>query len=63
VRLWPVIQVDAGDEEPSVVEARTRRALQAARKYSLIANSVKSEIVIEPTIEVVHQSETLITGD
>jgi hypothetical protein len=27
--------------------------LQAAQKYSLVANSVKSEIVIEPTIEIV----------
>jgi len=27
--------------------------LQAARKYSLVANSVKSEIIIEPVIEIV----------
>jgi len=27
-----------------------RRALQSAQKYSLVANSVKSEIVIEPEI-------------
>ena len=63
VCLRPVIQVAAGDEEPSAVEGRTRRALQSARKYSLVANSVKSDIVIEPTIEVVRQSETLVTGD
>jgi hypothetical protein len=30
---------------------RVHRALQAAQKYSLAANSVKSEIVVEPTIE------------
>ena len=35
---------------PAVVEARVRRALQAAQKYSLVANSVKSEIVVEPEI-------------
>ena len=35
------------------VESRTRRALQSAQKYSLVANSVKSEIIIEPQIEVV----------
>ena len=63
VRLRPVIQVATGGEEPAVVEARTRRALQSAQKYSLVANSVKPEIVIEPTIEVVRQSETLMTGD
>lgn len=33
-------------------ETRVRRALRSAQKYSLIANSVKSEIVIEPTIEI-----------
>jgi hypothetical protein len=35
-----------------VVEARVKRALQAAQKYSLVANSVKSEIVLDPVIEV-----------
>ena len=53
LRFWPVIRVAAGAELPSLVEARTRRALQAAQKYSLVANSVKSNIVIEPQIEVV----------
>jgi organic hydroperoxide reductase OsmC/OhrA len=53
LRLWPVIRIEAGDEIPNVVEARTRRALQSAQKYSLVANSVKSEIVIEPKIEVI----------
>jgi organic hydroperoxide reductase OsmC/OhrA len=53
LRFWPVIQIAAGDESPKTVEARTKRALQAARKYSLVANSVKSEIIIEPKIEVV----------
>ncbi|NIO68646.1 MAG: OsmC family peroxiredoxin [Anaerolineae bacterium] len=51
VCLWPVVQVAAGEENPAVVEARVRRALQGAQKYSLVANSVKSEIVVEPTIE------------
>jgi hypothetical protein len=36
-----------------VVEARTRRALASAQKYSLVANSVKSSIDIEPEI-IVH---------
>jgi organic hydroperoxide reductase OsmC/OhrA len=49
----PAIQVAAGDEPPAAVEGRTLRALQAARKYSLVANSVTSEIVIEPQILVV----------
>jgi organic hydroperoxide reductase OsmC/OhrA len=53
LRFWPVIRIAAGSEAPEVVEARTRRALHAAQKYSLVANSVKSEIVIEPKIEIV----------
>ena len=50
--LRPLIRVAAGSEPHAAVEARTRRALDAAHKYSLVANSVKSEIVIEPTIVV-----------
>jgi len=53
IRFWPEIRVNAGNESPEVVEARTRRALSTAQKYSLIANSVKSEILIQPTIQVV----------
>jgi organic hydroperoxide reductase OsmC/OhrA len=53
LRFWPVIRIALEGEELSVIEARTRRALQSAQKYSLVANSVKSEIVIEPTIELV----------
>ncbi len=51
-RLWlrPVVCVATGGEPRAAVEARLNRALQAARKYSLIANSVKSEVVLEPEI-------------
>ena len=49
----PVIRIARGDENKEVVEARTRRALEAAQKYSLVANSVKSEIILEPEISVV----------
>jgi organic hydroperoxide reductase OsmC/OhrA len=42
--LRPKIRVQGGDE------ARVQRALQAAQKYSLVANSVKSKIIIEPEI-------------
>ena len=50
LRFRPIIRIDAGDEGREVGEARTRRALEAAQKYSLVANSVKSEIVLEPKI-------------
>jgi organic hydroperoxide reductase OsmC/OhrA len=48
----PRIRVGAGSEPAGVVEARVRKALKAAQKYSLVANSVKSEIVVEPDIVV-----------
>ncbi len=48
----PQIRVKDCDEQ------RVRRALQAAQKYSLVANSVKSEIVIEPTIKVISTEAT-----
>jgi len=52
LRFQPVIHVASGKEAKDAVEARVRRALEAAEKYSLVANSVKSEIVIEPEIVV-----------
>ena len=52
LRFWPQIKISAGAEDRSVVENRTRRALQSAQKYSLVANSVKSQIIVEPTIEI-----------
>ncbi len=51
--LRPHIRIAAGDESPAVVEARARRAVQAAQKYSLVANSVKSKVTVEAQIEVV----------
>ena len=52
LHFQPVIHVASGKEAKEVVEARVRRALEAAEKYSLVANSVKSEILIEPEIVV-----------
>lgn len=48
LRLNPVIRIDLGGEPLATVTIRARKALAAARKYSLIVNSVKSEVVIEP---------------
>lgn len=53
VKLWPHICVAANGQKAAVVENRTRKGLQAAQKYSLVANSVKSNIVVEPTIEII----------
>jgi organic hydroperoxide reductase OsmC/OhrA len=53
LHFWPVISVSAGGEEKEAVGRRVQRALQSAQKYSLVANSVKAEIVIEPEIVIV----------
>jgi len=52
LRLWPRIRVGANGDDPAILESRIQRALRAARKYSLVANSVKSAVIIEPTIEI-----------
>jgi organic hydroperoxide reductase OsmC/OhrA len=53
LRFWPIIKIRAGQELPELVRERTLRAFQSAQKYSLVANSVKSEIIIEPKIEII----------
>jgi organic hydroperoxide reductase OsmC/OhrA len=53
LHFQPVIRISAGGETSETILGRVKRAFQAAQKYSLVANSVKSEIVIEPEIEVV----------
>ena len=53
LRFCPIIRVSAGDENPEIIRGRIQKAVAAAQKYSLVANSVKSAIIIEPKIEVV----------
>ena len=56
VKLWPRIRVAANGEQRAKVEARLAKALAAAQKYSLVANSVKSAVnIVEPQIEIVIQ--------
>lgn len=52
VVLRPRIAVRAGGESAEAVEKRVRRALEAAQKFSLVANSIKSEVVLEPLISI-----------
>jgi organic hydroperoxide reductase OsmC/OhrA len=51
--LRPVVRIAAEDEDSDAVEMRARRAMQSAQKYSLVANSVTADVIIEPqfTIE------------
>jgi len=60
LHFHPVIRVQCGSGEKKTVEARIRRALQAAQKYSLVANSVKSEIVIDPDIALIEKTDAAI---
>ena len=53
IRLTPVIRVQVGEETPARIGARLKRALLSAQKYSLVANSIKSEVIIEPVIEII----------
>ncbi len=47
VTLWPKIRVRNTEEK------RVRRALQSATKYSLVANSIKGEVIVQPEITIV----------
>ena len=53
VRLNPkiVVRADADGQEGEL--KRTRQALQSAVKYSLVANSIKSKLIMEPVIETI----------
>jgi organic hydroperoxide reductase OsmC/OhrA len=53
-----VVRAGAGEDTPATVK-RVRRALASAQKYSLVANSVKSEIVIEPAITILESQGDL----
>ena len=46
----PKISVAANNESPQAVKAKVLRALKTAQKYSLVVNSVNSEIVVEPEV-------------
>jgi organic hydroperoxide reductase OsmC/OhrA len=50
--LHPKIVVRADGQDTATVEKRVRRALESAQKYSLVANSVKSQVMIEPEVSI-----------
>ncbi len=52
-QLRPPAVVRGGDGDPKEVEKQVLRALVSAQKYSLVANSVKSRVSIEPEIIIV----------
>jgi organic hydroperoxide reductase OsmC/OhrA len=61
VALGPRIVVRAAQSEET--HKRVQRALESALKYSLVANSIKSEIVVAPEVEIVNQISEPDPGD
>jgi organic hydroperoxide reductase OsmC/OhrA len=55
VLLHPRIVVRSIAADRHRVQKRAGQAMQSALKYSLVANSIKSKVVLEPEIEVVAQ--------
>ena len=53
VKLWPHIRVAANGTKSEVVEARIKKALQSAQTYTIVAKSLKSDIIVEPTIKII----------
>jgi organic hydroperoxide reductase OsmC/OhrA len=53
IKLTPDIRVKAEDEARACIESRIQRALKSAQKYSLVANSIKTQVIIEPKIEII----------
>lgn len=53
VLLRPRIVVRADEADRDGAMKRLRRAIDSAVKYSLVANSIKSKLVLEPEIEII----------
>ncbi len=53
VILRPRIIVNSEPTEKEAVLKRIQRAMGSAVKYSLVANSIKSKLIIEPQIEII----------
>ncbi|MFB3904232.1 MAG: OsmC family protein [Acidobacteriota bacterium] len=51
VVLRPRIVVRCDQEHKEITEKRISRALETAQKYSLVANSIKSRIAVEPDVK------------
>ncbi len=53
IKLMPEIKIDRQGEDREAIEKRVQRAVSLAQKYSLVANSVKSEVIIQLHVEIV----------
>ncbi len=52
VVLRPKIGVRSGGQDTAAVARRVQRALESAQKYSLVANSIKSQVIVEPEVSI-----------
>jgi organic hydroperoxide reductase OsmC/OhrA len=53
VVLRPRISMRSAENEEEFTRRRTQRALDSAVKYSLVANSIKSKLILEPEIVII----------
>jgi organic hydroperoxide reductase OsmC/OhrA len=53
VVLRPRIVVRSDETEKDTILKRLQRAMDSAVKYSLVANSIKSKLILEPQIEII----------
>lgn len=56
VVLRPRISLRSNANETEATLKRLQRAMDSAVKYSLVANSIKSKLIIEPEIEIIPKS-------
>jgi hypothetical protein len=54
ILLHPNIVVRCELSQKEITEKRIMRALETAQKYSLVANSIKSRVVIVPDLKLMH---------
>ncbi len=55
-----VVRCHSGEEE--ITEKPISRALETAQKYSLVANSVKSKITVEPDVKLLTETRAEASG-
>ena len=63
VVLRPRIAVRSDENERDGVLKRLQRALDGAVKYSLVANSIKSKLILEPEIQIVPKATNAAKPD
>ncbi len=55
IKLFPKIVVRSDESGREGMLKRTRQAIQSAVKYSLVANSIKSKLIVDPEIQMISE--------